>query len=160
MGTRPEIIKMAPVYRALRATGERVCVLHTAARRHGMATLSLLRDAPGIRKLCLSDRRAGHAGTSLPSCSPRRRSARLRRPRGVLVHGDTLSAFTAATAAFFARIPSGMSRPGCARMRCTTPFPEEKNRELIARLASIHFAPTARRAPICCVKVSTRQPSS
>ena len=62
----------------------------------------------------------------------------------MLVHGDTSSAFGAALAAFHLRIPvvhveAGL-RAGTGNM---TPFPEELNRRLIARIACLHLAPTA-----------------
>ena len=65
-------------------------------------------------------------------------------PAAVLVHGDTSSAFGAALAAFHLGIPvvhveAGL-RAGTGNM---TPFPEELNRRLIARIACLHLAPTA-----------------
>jgi UDP-N-acetylglucosamine 2-epimerase (non-hydrolysing) len=67
-----------------------------------------------------------------------------RYPAAVLVHGDTSSAFGAALAAFHLGIPvvhveAGL-RAGTGNM---TPFPEELNRRLIARIACLHLAPTA-----------------
>jgi UDP-N-acetylglucosamine 2-epimerase (non-hydrolysing) len=65
-------------------------------------------------------------------------------PAAVLVHGDTSSAFGAALAAFHMGVPvvhveAGL-RAGTGNM---TPFPEELNRRLIARIACLHLAPTA-----------------
>jgi UDP-N-acetylglucosamine 2-epimerase (non-hydrolysing) len=65
-------------------------------------------------------------------------------PAAVLVHGDTSSAFGAALASFHLGIPvvhveAGL-RAGTGNM---TPFPEELNRRLIARIACLHLAPTA-----------------
>ena len=67
-----------------------------------------------------------------------------RYPAAVLVHGDTSSAFGAAVAAFHLGVPvvhveAGL-RAGTGNM---TPFPEELNRRLIARIACLHLAPTA-----------------
>lgn len=65
-------------------------------------------------------------------------------PGAVLVHGDTSSAMAAALAAFHLHIPvlhveAGL-RVGQGHL---TPFPEELNRQVISRVASLHFAPTA-----------------
>ncbi len=65
-------------------------------------------------------------------------------PDIVLVQGDTSSAFAAALAAFHAKISIGHVEAGLRTGTKYNPFPEEKNRELIGRIADYHFAPTAR----------------
>jgi len=64
------------------------------------------------------------------------------RPDLVLVQGDTTSAFSAALAAFHAGIPVGHVEAGLRTWNLRSPWPEEANRQLIARVASLHFAPT------------------
>ena len=65
-------------------------------------------------------------------------------PAAVLVHGDTSSALGAALAAFHLRIPVVHVEAGLrAGTGNRTPFPEELNRRLIARIACLHLAPTA-----------------
>ena len=65
------------------------------------------------------------------------------RPAAVLVHGDTSSALGAAIAAFHLRIPVVHVEAGLrAGTGNRTPFPEELNRRLIARIACLHLAPT------------------
>jgi UDP-N-acetylglucosamine 2-epimerase (non-hydrolysing) len=64
-------------------------------------------------------------------------------PVGVIVHGDTSSAFAAALAAFQLRIPvihveAGLRTGGLN----LSPFPEELNRQLITCIAAMHLAPT------------------
>lgn len=142
MGTRPEIIKMAPVYRALHAAGEPVAVLHTGQhdemawplyRFFGMAPAhTIVPDRARAGLAYLAAELLGRIGERLERI----------RPRAVLVHGDTLSALAAATAAFFTRLPVGHVEAGLRTLCRYDPFPEEKNRELIARLATLHFAPT------------------
>ena len=65
------------------------------------------------------------------------------RPDLVLVHGDTSTAFSAALAAFYHRIPVGHVEAGLRTHNPDSPYPEEMNRTLVADLASLHFAPTA-----------------
>jgi UDP-N-acetylglucosamine 2-epimerase len=60
----------------------------------------------------------------------------------VLVHGDTSSALMAALAAFYQQIPVAHVEAGLRSHNEYNPFPEEKNRTLIAKLAHWHFAPT------------------
>jgi UDP-N-acetylglucosamine 2-epimerase (non-hydrolysing) len=64
-------------------------------------------------------------------------------PAAVLVHGDTSSALGAAIASFHLRIPVVHVEAGLrAGTGNRTPFPEELNRRLIARIACLHLAPT------------------
>jgi UDP-N-acetylglucosamine 2-epimerase len=65
-------------------------------------------------------------------------------PSAVLVHGDTSSALMAALAAFYQQRAVGHVEAGLRSHNEYNPFPEEKNRVLIGRLARWHFAPTER----------------
>ncbi len=68
------------------------------------------------------------------------------KPDLVLVHGDTSTTFSAALAAFYAKIPVGHVEAGLRTYDRYSPFPEEMNRCLVGRLATLHFAPTAKNA--------------
>lgn len=61
----------------------------------------------------------------------------------MVVQGDTSSAFLAALVAFYYKISIAHVEAGLRTFREYEPFPEEKNRELISKLAHWHFAPTA-----------------
>jgi UDP-N-acetylglucosamine 2-epimerase (non-hydrolysing) len=58
------------------------------------------------------------------------------------VHGDTTTAMASAMAAFYYGIPVGHVEAGLRTHDTLTPYPEELNRQLISRIATIHFAPT------------------
>lgn len=64
-------------------------------------------------------------------------------PDLVLVQGDTTTAMSAALSAFYAKIPVAHIEAGLRTYCRYSPFPEEINRQLISRLASLHFVPTA-----------------
>ena len=68
------------------------------------------------------------------------------RPDMVLVHGDTSTAFAAALAAFYCRIPVGHVEAGLRTYDILSPYPEEFNRQAAGAIASLHFAPTERAA--------------
>ncbi len=68
------------------------------------------------------------------------------RPDLVLVHGDTTTTFSAALAAFYAKLDCGHVEAGLRTYDRMSPYPEEMNRQLVGRLASMHFAPTASNA--------------
>lgn len=144
MGTRPEIIKMAPVYHALNAAGLSPLVLHTGQHEEVADQLyPFLEMEPAHR---LEMRRENSALAHLTAEMHKRIDPLLEtiRPRAVLVQGDTTSALVAALAAFYHRIPVGHIEAGLRSHDRDEPFPEEKNRELIARIARWHFAPTPR----------------
>jgi UDP-N-acetylglucosamine 2-epimerase (non-hydrolysing) len=63
-------------------------------------------------------------------------------PDCVLVQGDTTTAFCGALAGFYRGVPVGHVEAGLRTGDPREPFPEEMNRVLTARLASLHFAPT------------------
>ena len=64
------------------------------------------------------------------------------KPRLVLVHGDTTTSVMVAWAAFHRQIKVGHVEAGLRTYNAKSPFPEELNRQITARLASVHFAPT------------------
>jgi UDP-N-acetylglucosamine 2-epimerase (non-hydrolysing) len=64
------------------------------------------------------------------------------KPDLVLVQGDTTTVFCATLAAFYHRIPVGHVEAGLRTGNLQSPWPEEANRVLTTRLATLHFAPT------------------
>ena len=64
------------------------------------------------------------------------------RPDLVLVHGDTTTSTAAALAAFYQQVSVGHVEAGLRSHDRYSPFPEEMNRVLTGRLATLHFAPS------------------
>ncbi|NJN88082.1 MAG: UDP-N-acetylglucosamine 2-epimerase (non-hydrolyzing), partial [Leptolyngbyaceae cyanobacterium SL_7_1] len=64
-------------------------------------------------------------------------------PQLVLVQGDTTTAFAAAIAAFYRKIPVGHVEAGLRTDDLFNPYPEEANRRLISQITQLHFAPTS-----------------
>ena len=64
------------------------------------------------------------------------------KPDIVLVHGDTSTSFAAALSAFNHHIRVGHVEAGLRTYNKYSPFPEEMNRCLTARIADYHFSPT------------------
>lgn len=64
------------------------------------------------------------------------------RPDIILVQGDTTTTLCGALAAFYQKIPAGHVEAGLRTWDNLQPFPEEMNRVLTTRLASLHFAAT------------------
>lgn len=143
IGTRPEVIKMAPVIELLTQTSpfqSRVCL--TGQHRQ------LLEQAVDFFKLDVHHNLAVmQYDQSLYDITCRVLSGmkavlEMEQPDMVLVHGDTTTSFAASLAAFYAGIPVGHVEAGLRTGNLKFPFPEEANRTLTARLANLHFAPT------------------
>jgi len=144
-GTRPEAIKLAPLVEALRTLpGDREPVVCVTAQHRGM--LDQVLDVFGIRPAYDLDlMRSGQS--LLQSCS--RMLAALEpvfdevKPSFVLVQGDTTTTFAGALAAFYRGVPVGHVEAGLRTGDLSQPFPEEANRLLTSRIATLHFAATA-----------------
>ena len=58
------------------------------------------------------------------------------------MHGDTTTSMATAMAAFYLQIPVGHVEAGLRTYDIYSPFPEELNRQITSRIATLHFAPT------------------
>lgn len=141
MGTRPEIIKMFPVVQALRARGQPVQVLHTGQHLDMAESLYRFFGLGPDHRLQLQRRQPGLPALTAELIDGVGDVLERVRPDLVLVQGDTTSALAGAMAGYFKDIAVAHVEAGL-RTGTHDPFPEEKNRELIARLAQLHFAPT------------------
>jgi UDP-N-acetylglucosamine 2-epimerase (non-hydrolysing) len=142
-GTRPEIIKLAPVYHALRAAPwARVQWLHTG--QHGDMAQQIL-SCFDIRP----DIALRRQGTTLSEfsigCRCQLEAVMTEQSwSAVVVQGDTESAFLGALAAFYNQVPVAHVEAGLRTYNLQRPFPEEGLRQMIGRLTRFHFAPTKR----------------
>lgn len=147
LGTRPEVIKLAPVIQELERTRDAevsICVTsqHRELLDQALETFEL---QPGydLELMEFMQSPVGVLAKALPKLD---RVLQEERPDAVLVQGDTTSAFAGALAAFHNRVPLAHVEAGLRSGNFTLPFPEEANRRMIAALAAIHFAPTERAA--------------
>ncbi len=142
MGTRPEIIKMAVLHRVLKERGDRSLVLHTGQHEEMADVLYRFFDmAPDLR-IDLKRSSPGLAHLTALLLENVDRVIEETQPDVVLVQGDTTSAMVGALAGYYHDKPVGHVEAGL-RTGTRDPFPEEKNREMIGRLAAWHFPPTS-----------------
>jgi UDP-N-acetylglucosamine 2-epimerase (non-hydrolysing) len=153
MGTRPEVVKMAPVILRLRGIedGPSVRVLSTGQHR-GLLDQALADfDITADRDLELMRHDQGLADLTARALVALSEEFAAHRPELVLAQGDTTTVLTAALACYYQRIPFGHVEAGLRTWDPYAPFPEEKNRVLTGHLAELHFAPTpAARANLLC----------
>ena len=143
-GTRPEVIKLAPVIRALEARAGRLRTLNVASSQHR----ELLHPFAARLAVRIDHDLDVMAPGQVPSEVSARVLARLdpllaaERPDLLLVQGDTTTALAGALAAFHRGVPVGHVEAGLRTGDPRSPFPEEMNRRLVTRIAHYHFAAT------------------
>lgn len=143
-GTRPEAIKMAPVYHQLKKQANfevKLCV--TAQHREMLdQVLDFFEIVPDYD---LDVMQPNQSLNSLSALILLNIDGVLKevKPDLVLVHGDTTTSSMVALAAFHLGIRIGHIEAGLRSFNKQAPFPEEINRQLTTKLADIHFSPTA-----------------
>ena len=159
-GTRPEIIKLAPVILALETRQNLFTTLNVTSGQH----TGLL--YPFVR---LFGVRVDHdLNVMVPNQTSNQVCSKVlaeldailtkENPNAILVQGDTTTALAGALAGFNRRIPVGHVEAGLRSGDRFSPFPEEMNRQLISRLATYHFAATAyNRATLLAEGLSLKQ---
>lgn len=156
-GTRPEAIKMAPLYHELCQSSLReaqrdivedqkssfevkVCV--TAQHREMLdQVLDFFEIVPDYDfDLMQPNQTLNLLGAKIISKIDE--VLVLEKPDLVLVHGDTTTSFMVALAAFHLGIQVGHVEAGLRSFNKQAPFPEEINRQFTSKIADIHFTPT------------------
>jgi UDP-N-acetylglucosamine 2-epimerase len=146
-GTRPEVIKLAPVVAALVADDELdVMVVTTAQHRELLDQMLETFDIEPDLDLDLM--RPNQTLAELTSNAVARLAEVMaaEAPDAVLVQGDTTTMFCAALAGFYEGVPVGHVEAGLRTNDPRRPFPEEINRRLASTLATWHYCPTERNA--------------
>ena len=146
-GTRPEAIKLAPVVLEARSRPEcEVAVCVTAQQREMLdQVLELFGITPDVDLDLMRPNQslAEFAGRAIPALETALGELA---PDMVLVQGDTSTTLYAALAAFYRQTPVAHVEAGLRTGDMYSPFPEEANRVLAGRLATLHFPPTPRAA--------------
>jgi UDP-N-acetylglucosamine 2-epimerase (non-hydrolysing) len=147
-GTRPELIKLAPVIARLRREPDlfqvRFCV--TAQHRQMLdQVLQLFGLTPDIDlDLMRPDQSLNELSSRIFAAFEEVLSRES--PDWLLVQGDTTTAMATAIAAFHRRVKVGHVEAGLRTGDFERPFPEEMNRRVVDLVASAYFVPTARAA--------------
>lgn len=142
-GTRPEAIKLAPVILALRAARGLEChVCVTAQHRQMLDQVLETFEIEPDADLDLMRPNQTLAGLTARATEALDKYLAREKPDLVLVQGDTTTVFCATLAAFYHQVPVGHVEAGLRTGNLQSPWPEEANRVLTTRLATLHFAPT------------------
>lgn len=142
-GTRPEAIKMCPLIKELGKYQEIESIVCLTGQHREM--LQQVIDIFGIGvKYNLDIMQPRQTLTTITTSVLEKMENVLieEKPDIVLVHGDTTTSFVAALAAFYQQIPVGHVEAGLRTYDKYSPYPEEMNRSLTGRIATLHFSPT------------------
>lgn len=143
VGTRPEAIKLAPVVFALRRDSRFIpFVCNTAQHRHMVDDVLRLFNIKSDFDLDVMKHNQTIVYVQNTILEKFGDVIRKSSPDMVVVQGDTTTAFTAALAAFYHKVPVSHVEAGLRTLDKWNPFPEEVNRRMIAVVSDIHFAST------------------
>jgi UDP-N-acetylglucosamine 2-epimerase len=141
-GTRPEAIKVAPVYIKLKKNGIDVKAVVTGQHKEMLYQvlelfeiipdydIGIMKEGQGLSEL------TGRLLIELDKIVKKEKFTY------ILVQGDTTSALTGALVAFYNNIPVGHIEAGLRTGNIYSPFPEEANRKIIGNISNVHFTPT------------------
>jgi UDP-N-acetylglucosamine 2-epimerase (non-hydrolysing) len=143
-GTRPEAIKLCPVILHMRSRPAEFQVEVAVTAQHRQMLDQVLGAFGVVPEYDLNLMSPGQtlAGASARIIAGMEPVYAASRPDIVYVQGDTATTLCGALGAFYARIPVGHIEAGLRTGDLAEPFPEEMNRVVTGRLASIHFAAT------------------
>lgn len=143
LGTRPEAIKLAPVIQTFQSyEGLATQVILTGQHREMVEQVMGLFNLKANRDLEIMQPKQSLSDITCRSLLGLQELFEEKQPNLVLVQGDTTTAFAAALAAFYKKIPIGHVEAGLRTDDLFNPYPEEANRRLISQIAQLHFAPT------------------
>jgi UDP-N-acetylglucosamine 2-epimerase (non-hydrolysing) len=142
-GTRPEAIKLAPVILLLKKEPDIQCHVCVTGQHRQMLDQVLevfeIRPDTDLNLMVPNQTLGGLTARTMEALD---KYLADEKPDFVLVQGDTTTVLCAALAAFYHKIPVGHVEAGLRTGNLQSPWPEEANRVLATRLATLHFAPT------------------
>ena len=142
-GTRPEVIKMAPLVKELEKRSQiEVILCSTGQHRELIAPMI---DLFGLRiDIDLDIMKPNQTLAGLTSSTLKEIDQFLEKvkPDLLIVQGDTTTVLSTALCAFYHKIVVAHLEAGLRTNNKFSPFPEEMNRVITSKLADVHFAPT------------------
>jgi len=143
-GTRPEVIKLAPVILELKkyANKYNVIVCNTEQQKElSNQTLSYFGLKADINLDVMKENQS-LAGVQARILSKLQAVFDENKIDATIVQGDTISVLTGALVSFYNKVPVFHVEAGLRSYDLFEPFPEEAMRQMTSRVADLHFAPT------------------
>lgn len=144
-GTRPEAVKMCPLVLELQKHPDEFKTIVCVTGQHREMLDQVLEIFNVVPDYDLNIMKQGQDLYDITSrvLLGMRDVLKEVQPDIVLVHGDTTTSTAAALAAFYQQIPVGHVEAGLRTYDIYSPWPEEINRQLTARIATFNFSPTS-----------------
>jgi len=141
-GTRPEAIKMLPIYLKFKQNDIDAKICLTAQHREMLDDVMDFFEISADYDLNLMGK--NQTLEELSSLVLKSVGEVLKKEKFdlVFVHGDTTTTFFSAMAAYYNKIDIAHIEAGLRTYDMYSPFPEEINRQLTSRIAKYHFTPT------------------
>jgi UDP-N-acetylglucosamine 2-epimerase (non-hydrolysing) len=143
-GTRPEVIKLAPVvleFRRRAGSGE-IVFCSTGQHREMLAGALAVFDLKADVDLNLMKPNQTLSGLTGDLFHGLDGVVRTQKPDWILCQGDTTTAMVASMVGFYHRVKVGHVEAGLRTYNRWQPYPEEINRRITDLVADKHFAPT------------------
>ena len=142
-GTRPELIKLAPVISALKDHEKFQTVVVSSSQHTDLLTpfLEIFDVKADYDLKVMSENQTVNAVASKVLCRLDE-ILDIEKPDLILVQGDTTTAMSGALAGFNRKIAVGHIEAGLRSGNALSPFPEEMNRRIISQIARFHFVAT------------------
>tara|TARA_B100001057_G_C22831170_1_gene943453 strand:- start:926 stop:2083 length:1158 start_codon:yes stop_codon:yes gene_type:complete len=144
-GTRPEAIKLAPLFLSLQNYSDSIQTFFCVTGQHKemlFQVLSIFNIKPDYDLKVMRENQSFFELTSNILIKMKKILKKVK-PDLVIVHGDTISTFAVSLASFYLKIKVAHVEAGLRTHNIYSPYPEELNRQLVSKIADFHFAPTA-----------------
>lgn len=142
IGTRPEGIKMVPLFFALKKAGIPTLLCSTSQHTHLLDEVYQAFNFQPDIELHIMKNNQDLFHITQEVLQKTKKVFQDIQPQLVLVHGDTTTTMAASLTAFYMNIPVGHVEAGLRTHNMHNPFPEEMNRRYVSLTATYHFAPT------------------
>jgi UDP-N-acetylglucosamine 2-epimerase (non-hydrolysing) len=143
-GTRPEAIKMLPLFLELKESAFFYPVICLTGQHKELLdqVLEIFNVKPEYNLSIMKKNQDLFSITS-DILLNLRDILGIEKPDLVMVHGDTTTSMAAALSSFYLNIPVAHVEAGLRSHNSSSPFPEEMNRNITSKIATYHFSPTS-----------------
>ncbi|EOH52852.1 UDP-N-acetylglucosamine 2-epimerase [Enterococcus faecium EnGen0263] len=143
IGTRPEAIKMLPLYKAcLKDEFLDIKLVVTGQHREMLDQVLEVFDVRPDYDLNIMEMNQTLYSITIKILTKLELVLKEEQPDYLLVHGDTTTTFASSLAAFYQQIKVAHVEAGLRTFHKYSPFPEEMNRKLVDGIADLFFCPT------------------
>ncbi len=143
-GTRPEVIKLAPVILELKKFPDKynVIICNTEQQKElSNQTLSYFGLSADVSLNVMKENQS-LAGVQSRILDKLQSVFDTNKIDATIVQGDTISVLTGALVSFYNKVPVFHVEAGLRSYDMLEPFPEEAMRQMTSRITELHFAPT------------------